>query len=226
MTISEIGMATIARLRQRGCRRTRTGIVRLLKASTAFAVVAMMMVGGAAFARPVGTTDVPVSAGERTEGEKFADNYGYGSPDRDVLTGRTPQELSTQKALARLHHRQEIAVANQRTEGEKFANNYGFGRINRIAAVERTEGEKFANNYGYGRVDSGFGRVDRLAALERAEGERIASAEATRTTVDSPTALPNPGSSWETTAITASLIVLLAGAAVMILRRRHPSSAV
>ncbi|HZA19522.1 MAG TPA: hypothetical protein VE889_01610, partial [Actinomycetota bacterium] len=73
-------------------------------------------------------TGVPAAAvaAERTEGDKFANDYGYGTPS-------------------------ETVAAAERTEGDKFANNYGYGTPSEtIAAVERTESDKFANNYGYG----------------------------------------------------------------------------
>jgi hypothetical protein len=228
MAISEIGMATIARLRLRRSRRTRMAIVRILPA-TAVALVGMMMVGGAAFARPVGTTDVRVSPNERTEGEKFANNYGYGITDREATLGRTPQELRIQRALESLA-RSRQAVFDQRTEGEKFANNYGYGSpIDRIAGVAATRIDRLA------RVESTH--ADRLAGIEATGAERFASnhfrfgpdsrgASVATVPSESPVVLPEPGTSWESMAITASLVVLLGGTALLIVRRRHPSSAV
>ena len=219
-------------------------------------------------------TGVPAAAvaTERTEGEKFANNYGY-EDAADQLTGRTPQELSTQRALARLHRHHMLVIENQRTEGEKFANNYGYGptdeivvdrglradatrwqaqadalQAGRVAAVERTEGEKFANNYGFGTT------TDEVAAAERTEGEKFANnygygptdeivvdrglrADAARwqaradalqegrVAASTPPSAPvDAGLPWEAIALSGSLMVLLAGATMAIVRHQPRST--
>jgi hypothetical protein len=114
-----------------------TRIRRLLAAGTV-ATVAMIAVAGAAFARPDrGTASDNVRPQERTEGEKYANDYGFGNSDEDLWSaGRTRQEISTHLAFARLNHSHELAVSSQRTEGEKYANNYGFGNLDG-AVVDR-----------------------------------------------------------------------------------------
>jgi hypothetical protein len=233
MTINEIGMATIAKLRLQTLRPSPPATRQLLPIGAGFAVAAIIVLLGAGAAQAAGATGVSTTAHERTEGErfannygydtgktianhertegeKFANNYGYGNVDHASLSGRTPQELSTQRALAALYRSHEIAIANERTEGEKFANNYGFGNAGEtVAAVERTEGEKFANNYGFG-----------TAGADLDDG-RVAT-----TANNSPAALPDSGLSWETMAITASLTILAMGFVMVMVRRRNWGSAV
>jgi hypothetical protein len=248
-------------------------------------------------------TGVPAAAvaAERTEGDKFANNYGYGNDAGDRFAGRTPQELSTHRALASLHRHHELVIENQRTEGDKFANNYGYGTPSEtvaavertegdkfannygygtpsetVAAVERTEGDKFANNYGYGTpsdllVDRGqradaarwqaqadaslAGRVaDVSTAVERTEGDKFANnygfgadddmvvdrgqmADAARwqaqadaylagqvADVSTPSAPADPGLPWAAIALSGSLMALLAGATIVIVRHQQPRS--
>jgi hypothetical protein len=233
MTINEIGMATIAKLRLQTLRPSPPATRQLLPIGAGFAVAAIIVLLGAGAAQAAGATGVSTTAHERTEGErfannygydtgktianhertegeKFANNYGYGNVDHASLSGRTPQELSTQRALAALYPSHEVAIANERTEGEKFANNYGFGNAGEtVAAVERTEGEKFANNYGFG-----------TAGADLDDG-RVAT-----TANNSPAALPDSGLSWETMAITASLTILAMGFVMVMVRRRNWGSAV
>jgi hypothetical protein len=220
-------------------------------------------------------TGVPAAAVavERTEGEKFANNYGYGNDVQDPRAGRTPQELSTHRALAKLHRNQQLTIDNQRTEGDKYANNYGFGTPSEsVAAVERTEGEKFANNYGYGTagdlvVDRGQ-RADaarwqaqadafqagRVAAVERTEGEKFANNYGFGTTgelvldrgqmadlarwqaqadahlaggigvVSTESPAPQPEIPWAAIALSSSLMLLLAGATMAIVRHQPRST--
>jgi hypothetical protein len=259
MTINEIGMATIARLRVQALRPSPPGARQLLPIGAGFAMAVLIVflgagVGQAAGIQTVSTTahertegekfansygygdtDSTVAANERTEGERFANNYGYGNVDHDPLAGRTPQELSTHKALARLARSHEIAVASERTEGERFANNYGFGTPSQaVASVERTEGERFANNYG-------FGTPSQVAvANERTEGEKFANSygygnpgagfagddSRVASANSSPATLPDSGLSLETMAITASLTILLMGFVIVMIRRRNWDSAV
>jgi hypothetical protein len=186
-------------------------------------------------------------AAERTEGEKYGNNYGYGVPEEDSLEGRTRQELSTHWALARLPRRHQ-AVDHQRTEGEKFAQNYGFGAVESnpvVASVERTEGDKFANNYGYGPVEP------LVASVERTEGDKFANnygfgttgelvldrgqlADASRWqaqanahlageigVVSTESPAPEPELPWGAIALSGSLMVLLAGATVAIARHQR-----
>ena len=233
MTINEIGMATIAKLRLQTLRPSPPATRQLLPIGAGFAVAAIIVLLGAGAAQAAGATGVSTTARERTEGERFANNYGYdtgktiathertegekfannysyGNVDHASLSGRTPQELSTQRALAALYRSHEIAIANERTEGEKLANNYGFGTAGEtVAAVERTEGEKFANNYGFG-----------TAGADLDDG-RVATAAN-----NSPAALPDSGLSWETMAITASLTILAMGFVIVMVRRRNWGSAV
>jgi hypothetical protein len=257
MTINEIGMATIAKLRLQTLRPSPPATRQLLPIGAGFAVAAIIVLLGAGAAQAAGATGVSTTAHERTEGErfannygydtgktianhertegeKFANNYGYGNVDHASLSGRTPQELSTQRALAALYPSHEVAIANERTEGEKFANNYGFGNAGEtVAAVERTEGEKFANNYGFGTAG------ETVAAVERTEGEKFANnygfgtagadlddGRVATTANNSPAALPDSGLSWETMAITASLTILAMGFVMVMVRRRNWGSAV
>jgi hypothetical protein len=225
-------------------------------------------------------TGVPAAAvaAERTEGDKFANNYGYGNDAGDRFAGRTPQELSTHRALASLHRHHKLVIENQRTEGDKFANNYGYGTPSEtVAAVERTEGDKFANNYGYGTpsdllVDRGqradaarwqaqadaylAGRVaDVSTAVERTEGDKFANnygfgadddmvvdrgqrADAARWQAQAdaylagrvaeaatpPSAPTDTELPWTAIALSGSLMVLLAGAAVAMVRHQQPRS--
>jgi hypothetical protein len=173
-------------------------------------------------------TGVPAAAvaAEWTEGERFANNYGYGNDSEDQLTGRTPQELSTHRALARLHRYHVLVIENQRTEGEKFANNYGFGTSSEtVAAVERTEGEKFANNYGFGTADEIV--VDRGQRADAARWQAQADAfQAGRVAAAStpPSAPVDPGLPWTAIALSGSLMVLLGGATMAIVRHQPRST--
>ena len=147
-------------------------------------------------------TGVPAAAvaTERTEGEKFANNYGY-EDAADQLTGRTPQELSTQRALARLHRHHMLVIENQRTEGEKFANNYGYGPTDEIV------------------VDRGL-RAD--AARWQARADALQEGRVAASTP--PSAPVDAGLPWEAIALSGSLMVLLAGATMAIVRHQPRST--
>jgi hypothetical protein len=149
-------------------------------------------------------TGVPAAAvaAEWTEGERFANNYGYGNDSEDQLTGRTPQELSTHRALARLHRNHVLVIENQRTEGEKFANNYGFGTADEIV-VDRGQ-----------RADAARWQ----AQADAFQAGRVAAASTP------PSAPVDPGLPWTAIALSGSLMVLLGGATMAIVRHQPRST--
>src|SRR5918996_1072365 len=147
-------------------------------------------------------TDVPAAAvaAERTEGDKFANNYGFGTPS-------------------------ETVAAVERTEGDKFANNYGYGTpsdllvdrgqradaarwqaqadaylAGRVAdvstAVERTEGDKFANNYGFGADDDMVVNRGQRADAARWQAQADAHLAGQLADVSTPSAPADPGLPW------------------------------
>jgi cell wall-associated NlpC family hydrolase len=216
-------------------RSNRAGAVgRSTLATGAIAMVAMVVVGGAAFARPVGPTDKPVSAQEWTEAEK----YGFGE------TGDQVDDRGLVADAARWQGQADAFAARQKTIGdsvasraENFVNNYyGFGdagdqvddrrlvadaarwqgQADAFAARQKTIGdsvasraENFVNNY-YGFGDSG----DR-------NGSKVASVPPS-----SPVALPEPGLSLWAMAITFFTPILVAGIVIMFVRRGSLRSAI
>lgn len=186
-------------------------IRRLLSAGT-LAAVAMIAVPSAAFARQVGGTELEVQSAERTEGEKYANNYGFGTSDEVKWSaGRTPEEISTHRALAELHRRNELAIASQRTEGEKYANNYGFGTpdkavLNRAQLADARRLQAAANAH-----------IRRHMAV--AEGFASESVPSEPSTVD--------GLGWgQIVTLTASLVLLTGLGVVAVVRNQRSRTAI
>jgi hypothetical protein len=120
-------------------RSNRAGAVgRSTLATGAIAMVAMVVVGGAAFARPVGPTDKPVSAQEWTEAEK----YGFGE------TGDQVDDRGLVADAARWQGQADAFAARQKTIGDSVA----------------SRAENFVNNY-YGFGDSGDRNGSKVASV-------------------------------------------------------------
>jgi hypothetical protein len=188
------------------------GLGRRALASATLALVATIVVGGAAFARPIESMGGDVTPRERTEGEKYANDYGYGNADEDVLSaGRTPQERSTHLALARLHRLHVLEMSSERTEGEKYANNYGYGNADNTV-VDR--GRKADAARWQAQADA------YLSAL--ADAHLSAQSDAVPT---QPSAPAEPGVPWGVATITGSLI-LVAGIGALIIRNQRSRTAI
>jgi cell wall-associated NlpC family hydrolase len=186
-------------------RSNRAGAVgRSTLATGAIAMVAMVVVGGAAFARPVGPTGKPVSAQEWAEAEKYgfgdagdsvasrAENfvnnyYGFGQADDQV------DDRGLVADAARWQGQADAFVARQKTIGDSVA----------------SRAENFVDNY-YGFGEAGDRNGSKVASLPPS----------------SPVALPEPGLSLWTMAITFFTPILVAGIVIMFVRRGSLRSAI
>jgi hypothetical protein len=207
-----------------------TRIRRLLAAGTV-ATVAMIAVAGAAFARPDGgTVSDNVTPLERTEGEKYANDYGFGNSDEDLWTsGRTPEEISTHLALARLNHIHELEVSSQRTEGEKYANNYGFGDldgavVDRGRKADAARWQSLADAQLRRRMDPADEFVSDLYGFRMAQ-EGIVSGGSEAASVSTEPSSVDGLQGGQIVTLTVSL-VLLAGIGVVIVRNQRSRTAI
>jgi hypothetical protein len=224
-------------------RSNRAGAVgRSTLATGAIAMVAMVVVGGTAFARPVGPTGKAVSAQEWTEAEK----YGFGETGDEVDDRRLVADA------ARWQGQADAFVARQKTiEGAKHAN---------AGDSVASRAENFVNNdYGFGdagdQVDDRRlmadaarwqGQADAFVARQKTIGDSVASraenfvnnyygfgdagdrnnSKVASAPPSSPVALPEPGLSLWAMAITFFTPILVAGLVIMFVRRGSLRSAI
>jgi hypothetical protein len=233
MRIDRSGIAAVVLQRiRRGRRRPAMSEFHLM-AGAAVAVVAIMAFAGPASARPVSGTDVPPMAQERTEGERFAQNYGFGSSEETVVAVERTVRVKYANNVDRdgrladaarlqvqadfymaLPRHPDVGLAQRTTEElshQKALARLSLTREQPKVAIERTEGEKYAQSYGYTSADLG------IAGIEPTESGKVASASSE---------IPaNDGVPWDSIAVWTALIVL-AGAVTVLDVRRHPRASI
>jgi cell wall-associated NlpC family hydrolase len=217
-------------------------------------MVAMVVVGGTAFARPVGPTGKPVSAQEWTEAEK----YGFGDAGDSVASraeefvnnyygfGDAGDQVDDRRLVAdaaRWQGQADAFVARQKTIDDSVA----------------SRAEEFVNNYyGFGDADDQIddrrlvadaarwqGQADAFVPRQKTIGDSVASraenfvnnyygfgdagdrngSKVASVPPSSPVALPEPGLSLWAMAITFFTPILVAGIVIMIVRRGSLRSA-